>query len=115
VNYEYGEEQSARIDGGWDFPAAFPFRMSFLIRFAGATVEWDSLHGPLVVYPAGEDAMTPELVQDSAYQREIAYFLTCIAQHESPLIVTPEDARESLRLVMTEVEALRSGKTLCFH
>lgn len=115
VNYHYGDDVTIRVDGGWDYPSSFPFRMSFLIRFEGASVEWDSLRGPLAVYPAVGQAFTPELTKGDAYQLEIAYFLNCIAKNIKPEIVTPKDARESVRLVKAEVEALRVGKTVCYQ
>jgi len=114
VYYDYGDGRIIRVDGGWDFSASFPFRMSFLIRFAEATLEYDSLHGPLIVYPAAGEAFTPELPKDDAYQAEIAYFLDCIVRQQQPTIVTPEDARESVRLVQAEAEALQSGKIIRF-
>jgi len=115
VNYHFGDDLSVRIDGGWDYPPSLPFRMSFLIRFEGATVEWDSLRGPLKIYPANGEVISPELVKGDAYQLEIEYFLHCIATNTKPIIVTPEDARESVRLVKAEVEALRVGKTVCYQ
>ena len=111
VQYRYGEDQCIRAEGGWDFPPSFPFHMSFLLRFEKATVEYDSARRPLIVYPAAGEAFTPALPQEDAYTREIAYFLDCVARGALPSTVTPDDTRESVRLVRAEAAALRGGKT----
>ena len=115
VQYQYDDVESVRAEGGWDFPSSFPFHMSFLLRFEGATVEYDSARCPLTVYPASGESFMPELAQEDAYTREIGYYLDCIAKHEKPSIVTPQDARESVRLVRAEAEAFNSGKTVSYH
>ena len=80
-------------------PPRFPFRMTFVARMEGAAVEYDPGVKPFTVYPEDGEPYTPELLPGDGYSREIAYFLECVARGEAPSIVTPRDARESVRLV----------------
>ena len=57
----------------------------------------------LTVYPSGGKPFSPKLSKKSGYEAEIAYFLKSIEKGlgEDP-ILTAEDARESLALVLSE-------------
>lgn len=110
TEYHYDDGQIIRAEGGWDFAPGLAFRMTFFARFEGATVEWDGTRGPLTVYLAEGGSLVPELLPGDGYSREIAYFLNCVATGTKPTIVTPEYARESIRLIHAEAEALHTGK-----
>jgi len=102
--------QTVVAEGGWYYPASFPFRMNFVVRMERATAEWDSRGGPLTVYPEGGDALTPDLPPGNGYTREIAYFLDCVSRGSKPEVVTPRDARESVRIALAEARSIRSGR-----
>lgn len=108
----YGYEQDAVIyaEGAWAYPPTLPFRMTFLVRLAGATVEYNPGEKPFTVYPEEGDPFTPALLPGDGYQREIAYFLECVTRGVAPSIVTAHDARESVRLVLAEAQSVRSGQ-----
>jgi predicted dehydrogenase len=105
-------------EGGWDFPASFPFEMSYLARFDKAVVEFNTSKSPsLVVYEASGKVEKPTFetikadgvegnIEDlGGYFYEIRYFVDHVT-HSKPFgIVTPEDAKESLALLLKEKES----------
>jgi predicted dehydrogenase len=84
--------------------------MTFVARFEQATLEFADLVGPFKVYPVEGEPFTPEISAEQGYYLEIAYFLDCVARGEQPTVVTPQQARESVRIVQAEAESLRTGK-----
>ncbi|HEY3416873.1 MAG TPA: Gfo/Idh/MocA family oxidoreductase [Armatimonadota bacterium] len=114
ADYHYGGEEIIYAEGGWLFPAGFPFRMNFLVRLEGATAEWNAARGPLTIYPEGGDPFTPPLLDGGGHSREITYLVQCLAQGTQPEVVTPFDARESVRLVHAELTAARTGQSVTY-
>ena len=114
ANYQYDDNKIVTAESGWDYPGAFPFRMTFRVVLEKATIEWDDARGAMKVYPVESEPLTPELLTGDGYHREISYFLDCIENGKKPSIVTPFETRESIRLVRLEIEALQSGKVLEF-
>jgi len=110
TQYQYDNNVEVMAEGGWDYPAKFPFRMTFRVRFEGAVVEWDAARAPLTIYPYDGEQIVPEVSTEMGYLREIRYFLDCVARNEQPTTVKPNDARESVRIILAETESLRSGK-----
>lgn len=110
TDYQYNDGTKITAEGGWDYPAKFPFRMSFRVRFDNAVIEWDEPRAPLTVYPYQGEPVVPEMSAEFGYVREIRYFLDCVARNEQPVIVKPQDARESVRLIYAEMESIRSGR-----
>lgn len=114
VDYQYADDKVVSAESGWDYPGAFPFRMTFRVVLEKATIEWDYARGAMMVYPAEGEPFTPELLTGDGYHREIAYFLDCIENGSKPTIITPFETRESIRLVCLEIAALQSGELLAF-
>jgi len=120
VNYIY-KNVVAQAEGGWDFPQKFPFCMSFRALFERGILEYNSNATPtLKCYPA--DGGKPRAVRPpkarvgsitsvgnisdlGGYYNEIKYFVDCLRKGQSPAVTTPEDARESLGLVLQELRA----------
>ena len=69
---------------------------------------------------AGVDGSTIVVVNDGmaeveagdAYYNEIAYFLDCVEKDAPPAECPPQSARDSLRLVDLEIQAIESGETI---
>lgn len=120
VNYIY-RDAVAQAEGGWDFPAQFPFCMSYRAILEEGTLDYSCRNNPtLTLYPAdggkGQPVELPKPVVGAAasggnisdlggYYNEIKYFLDCLLKGEKPTITTPEDARDSLALVLKELKA----------
>lgn len=66
----------------------------------------------VIVQESGEKPMYPVLPKKDGYVAEIKYFINCILRNKEPEIVTPEDARFALELVLKARESLETGKCL---
>ena len=114
-------------EGGWDFVDTFPFRMVFVARFEKGVVEYNTGYSkPFAIYTEGK-VEYPKLGEDiprvtdtsgnisalGGYYNELKYFVECVEGKKKPSIVTPEDARESLALVLKEKESAEKGEKIC--
>lgn len=110
TRYNYDGGEAIYAEGGWYYPSTgFPFRSTFLVRMEEATIELD---GGLTVYQDDKEPCKPEVAPADAYRNEIAYFLDCVTSGVKPTVVTPWDARETIRMVLAEAESVRTGKTI---
>ena len=106
-------------------PPSYPFHMDFWATFEKGAVKMSSARQPtMTVYPAEGEPYSPELPKPDlsgveaggnisemgGYFNEIKYFVDCILEGRKPEVVTPQDARESLRVVLAEMESARKGE-----
>lgn len=123
--FRYKNNLSAFIEGGWDYPENFPFQMAYRARFEKAAVVFNSNATPPVsVYQEGKEIQYPKIKGPQVgkldaggnisalggYYNEIRYFIDCLKKNKEPRIVTPADARESLALVLKEIQSLNDNK-----
>lgn len=107
-------------EGSADMPAKFPFTMSYRAVFEGAAIEYSSRQTPTLKLYAGGEPETPPLPQPlgevqsglnitsaSGYFLEQVYFFDCIRKGRRPEIVTPESARDTIRVVRAEIRSAR--------
>lgn len=106
----------AHLEGGWNLPPGSPFRMAFRAVFEKALMIWDG--APMTVYLDTKDSFVPEFPKMSAagggnisdlggYYVELAYFVDCVKNDRPIETVTPESSRESLRVCLAEIEAIK--------
>ncbi len=107
--------------GGWDYPAAWGFRMEYHAVFEHGTLDFDSSASPTLTRCEADgkpeavrlpqpDPSAPEDL--AAYAAELDYFATCIKRGERPQTATGAQAAQSLRLVLAEIESARTGQTV---
>ena len=123
--YDYGDGPAVSAEGGWDMPPSYPFHMDFRATFDKGAVQMSSARQPtMTVYPAEGEPYPPALPKPDlrgveaggnisemgGYFNEIKYFVECILEGRKPEVVTPRDARESLRVVLAEMESARKGE-----
>lgn len=95
--------------GGWVFPDSFPFEMGFQVLGTGGLLEFSLAKDPaLRFYPAEGEPYTPQYEAGTGYENELAYFIECIQSGSAPERVTPQSARESVRIVMAEADSIAS-------
>lgn len=93
--------------GGWVFPDSFPFEMGFQVLGTRGLLEFSAGKDPaLRCYPREGEPYTPDYVPGTGYQNELAYFVDCIEAGKAPERVTPQSARESVRIVMAEADSI---------
>jgi predicted dehydrogenase len=114
------KDMAISAEGSADLPAKFPFTMSYRAVFDQAAIEYSNRQTPtLKLYGSGEPE-TPELPQPlgslqsglniasaSGYYLEEVYFFDCIRTGRRPQIITPESARETIRVVRAEIRSAR--------
>lgn len=123
TQYVYPEGPAVFAEGGGNIPLGYPFTMAYRAVFDKATVSFNSRSKPsLLVYPwdgkpyepeyevsfrgeASTEATGANISALGAYWAEIRYLVDCIKSGQKPTIITPEQARQTLRVVRAEVES----------
>ena len=110
-------------EGSADFAPSHPFTMEYTAVFQNATVAFSSTSEPtLRVYPESGAMVAPPLptpVENAdaglnisaanAYFYEQVELFRCIREGVRPTVVTPESARETVRVVRAEIDSARNG------
>ncbi|MFP3904507.1 MAG: Gfo/Idh/MocA family protein [Armatimonadota bacterium] len=97
--------------GGWVYPESYPFNMAFEVLGEKGVLEFSVNNDPMLqFYPFDAEPVSPEYEAGTGYERELAYFMECIDSGQAPDRITPEDARDSVRMIMAEVESVNSGE-----
>ncbi len=100
-------------EAGWAMPAAVPFEMGFQVLGDGGLLEFSLAKDPMLTfYPTDGAPVMPEVAPGTGYERELAYFVQCMANDEPPTRVTPQSARESVRVVMAEQQSVETGEVV---
>lgn len=104
----------------WDYPDAFPFSMSYRIKFEKATAVFDSSRQPaLMVYPHGGEGYEPRVERAysgkqaaggnisslGGYYNELSYFIQRLSAGQPIEAATLEDGVGSVLLCLREIEA----------
>jgi predicted dehydrogenase len=121
THYLYPGGPAVFAEGGGNISPGYPFIMAYRAVFDKATVDYSSRNKPsLLVYPldgkpyepqyevsfsgeASTEATGANISSLGAYWAEIRYLVDCIKSERKPTVVTPEQARETLRVVQAEV------------
>ncbi|MCM8806468.1 MAG: Gfo/Idh/MocA family oxidoreductase [Candidatus Omnitrophica bacterium] len=112
----------AEVEGGFDFPCNFPFEMSYTAKFEKATVDFNSNKSPsLIIYEHSGKIDKPVFQKIKAegvegniedlggYFYELRYFVDHIIHNKPFQVITPEEARDSLEIVLKEKESDLKG------
>ncbi|MCM8814890.1 MAG: Gfo/Idh/MocA family oxidoreductase [Candidatus Omnitrophica bacterium] len=127
TTYNFPGGITAFAEGGWDMTSNFPFEMKFIAQFEKAVVDFDSTSTPtLTVYYADGRVERPQIERKTSqvsegnisdlggYYFEINYFIDHVVHNKEFQIITPEDAVNSLAVVLKELESLKTGKIITF-
>ena len=111
TQYIYSKPVSVSAEGGWNYPSAFAFEMSFVAVYEKAAIEYNSNKNPaLVIYHSNGRKEIPKVPSGTGYSEEIAYFMNCVARKLKPTVTTAVDARNSVAIIEAENKSLESGK-----
>ncbi|MCX7705909.1 MAG: Gfo/Idh/MocA family oxidoreductase [bacterium] len=123
TTYNFPDGMTAFAEGGWDMTSNFPFEMKFIAQFEKAVVDFDSASSPtLTVYYADGRIDRPQLERKTSqvsggnisdlggYFFELNYFIDHVVHNKEFQVITPEDAVNSLKIVLKELESLETGK-----
>ncbi len=110
TSYSY-EDKVVQSTGGWICSDSFGFNMRALFVLELATIELDFSKKPVVtVYPQGGERYPLELPEGDGYYYELKSFVDSVEKGEPLNPVSAEDALESLRLCLREIESAGSGR-----
>lgn len=122
TTFTFADNLVVSIEGGWDLPPNFPFEMSYTAVFEKAVAVFNSRSNPsLVVYESSGNVNRPSfdkikteggdgnIADPGGYFHEIRYFIDHVSHNKKFNVVTPEDARNSLAVVMVEKESIEKG------
>lgn len=120
--FTFSDGVIATAEGGWDFPQSFPFEMSYIVKFEKAIIEFNSRSSPaLVVYESSGKIEKPvfesvrveggegNIADMGGYYYELRYFIEHVTHNKSFGVITPEQARDSLDVVLKERESADIG------
>lgn len=125
LGWEHPSGAKSLAEGSLVLSPKFPFTMALLVACEKATIRFDSGANPsLVVYPFKAESYAPALPDPEVgvsaealgnigslggYYNEIKYFLDCLNSGRAPDMVTPEDAREAVRLCLAVKKSVETG------
>ena len=110
TSYSYGDKV-VQSTGGWICSDSFGFNMRALFILERATIELDFSKSPVVtVYPDGDERYPLQLPEGDGYYYELKSFVDSVEQGKLLNPVTAEDALESLKLCLKEIESAGSGR-----
>ena len=124
TNFNFKGNVVGFAEASWDVAAKFPFTATFTAIFEKGTVEFDCRQEKSLVIYTSDKAEYPRIevmaAEDAGgniatlggYFEEIKYFVNCVDANQEPNIVTPEDARNSLEVVLLEMESAKTGKII---
>jgi predicted dehydrogenase len=112
TQYQYGTDGPAVVaESSWRMAPSFGFEMSFVVVLEKATITYDCTRTPAFrVCPVDGEAFTPEVPAGDGYSREIEHFARAVRGESVPVVVTPEQSRETIRLVLAEKRSAREGR-----
>ncbi len=123
--FEFPDGLKATAEGGWNFTPNYPFMMAYTAIFEKAIVELNTRYTPsMVVYEAGGKVDRPTFqtikVEGSegnisdlgGYYFELRYFIEHVTHNKPFGVITPEQARDSLDIVLKEQESADTGKEI---
>lgn len=113
--YEYPQGPAVAAEGGWLCEASFPFEMAYLIVCERGTMEFSSRRSPALLVYEGGTSRAPELERADAYAAELAYFVSCVRKGVRPEAISPEDAREAVRLAELEARSAAEGRRIALR
>lgn len=110
TNYLY-DDFICVAEGGWALPGTFPFEMGFQVLGEKGLVDFSLAKDPMLTfYPADGEPYPLQVASGTGFERELAYFVQCMENNEPPKRITPQSARESVRVVMAEQQSANTGE-----
>jgi predicted dehydrogenase len=107
TQYHYLGGPAIVAESTWRMAQGFAFEMSFVVILERATIVYDLTRSPAFrVIPEREVVLPP----GDGYSREIAHFARAVSGETVAPVITPFEARETIRLVLAEKQSAREGR-----
>jgi predicted dehydrogenase len=109
TQYHYKGGPAIVAESTWRMAQGFSFEMSFVVVLEKATILYDLTRTPMFrVIPETAVILPP----GDGYSREIDHFARAVAGEAVESVITPFEARETIRLVLAEKQSAREGKPI---
>lgn len=100
-------------EGSWAMTPTLGFEAGYVVTFEKAVVILDAKRPkPLCVYPMDGAPFEPKLPEGDGYAFEIQWFMDTLCGKKVDLITTPEQSRDSVRIVDAEKQSAKTGNTI---
>ena len=100
-------------EGSWFVSPSAGFEASYTLLFEKATVILDGKREkPFAVFPFEGDAFVPKILPENGYYYEIEWFKDLLLGKEVPLITSPEESMDSVRLIEAELRSAKQGEVI---
>ncbi len=110
TQYHYPDGPSVTAESTWRMAPDFGFEMSFVVVLERATILYSSSASPAFrILTADGTPAAFELPPGDGYSQEVEHFARAVAGEPVEPIITPRDARETIRLVLAEKQSAREG------
>ena len=112
TTYHYDRGPLVTAEASWRVARSHGFKMAFSITLEKATLTYDSTLTPtLRVYPSEGEPFTPEIPSGDGYSREIEHFAAKIRGESVETILTLQESRDTVRIVLAEIQSARLRET----
>lgn len=98
THVDYGGGKVVTATASWMMPPSYGFKMAFNVVFEKAAAILNE--SGLKVYPLEGEVYAPELPDGNGYLREIEYFAARVKGEAGTVLITPEQAGESVRMAL---------------
>jgi predicted dehydrogenase len=106
TSYLFEDGPAVAAEGSWRMAPSFGFEMSFNIVLERATLVFDSTRTPSFrICPKDGTPFTPEVASGDGYSRQIEHFARRVNGEHVEDILTLEQSRDSVRMVLAEKES----------
>ena len=111
TNYFYPDGPVVNATCNWVLNGEFGFNMTYLATFEKGNIVFDVRQSPTIkINPDAGKAFAPPLALGDGYSREIDYFVKAII-HNTPIErVTPEQARDSVKVALAEMLSIEKSR-----
>jgi predicted dehydrogenase len=99
----YAGDAIVTAEASWMMPKSYGFSMAYKVVFEKAAAVFNA--DGLKVYPAKGEAYSPKLADGDGYKGEIHYFANLVRGRIRKFVITPEQARESVRLSLETIQS----------
>jgi len=111
TNYFYPEGPIVNAICNWVLNGEFGFNMTYLASFEKGNITFDASQSPTIrINPNEGKAFTPPLEPGNGYTREIDYFVKALYSKAPIERVTPEQARDSVKVALAEMLSVENSR-----
>lgn len=114
ISTMYGfQNKVVTSSASWAMPVSYLFGSEIKVVFDRAVAVMNSkAKQALTIYPAQGEPFEPKLPAATGYEAEIQYFLALVNGTAQTHPLTPQDARDSIQLVLAERRSAKTNRTV---